>query len=143
MTTKEYLLQISRLNRVVENKFEEIKQLRDLSQSVRAIDNTKEKVDKTPNFDKIGTAVAKIDELEQNLDALIDEYVDKKNLIISQIDSMEDEMFYTVLFSRYVEKKTFEMIATETSYCYRQITRIHGNALKEFEKEYGETYLDL
>lgn len=141
MTTKEYLSQISRLNRVVENKFEEIKQLRELSQSVKSIDNTRERVDTTPNFDKIGTAVSKIDELERDLDTMIDEYVNKKNKIIMQIDSMEDETLYTILFSRYVEKKTFEKIATETSYCYRQITRLHGKALREFEKKYGETYL--
>jgi hypothetical protein len=55
---------------------------------------------------------------------------------------MEDETLYTILFSRYVEKKTFEKIATETSYCYRQITRLHGKALREFEKKYGETYLE-
>lgn len=142
MTTKEYLSQISRLNRVVENKFEEIRQLRELSQSVKSIDNTKERVDSTPNFDKIGTAVAKIDELERDLDELIDGYVDKKKLIISQIDGMEDETSYTILFSRYVEKKTFEVIATEMTYCYRQVTRLHGRALKEFEKKYGETYLN-
>ena len=142
MTTKEYLSQISRLNRVMENKFEEIKQLRELSQSVKSIDNTRERVDTTPNFDKIGTAVSKIDELERDLDTMIDEYVNKKNKIIMQIDSMEDETLYTILFSRYVEKKTFEKIATETSYCYRQITRLHGKALREFEKKYGETYLE-
>ena len=142
MTTKEYLSQIGRLNRVVENKFEEIKQLRELSQSVKSIDNTRERVDTTPNFDKIGTAVSKIDELERDLDTMIDEYVNKKNKIIMQIDGMEDETLYTILFSRYVEKKTFEKIATETSYCYRQITRLHGKALREFEKKYGETYLE-
>ena len=142
MTTKEYLSQISRLNRVIENKIVEIKQLKELYYGVKSATTAEERVQTSPDYDKIGTAYAKIDELERNLDESIDYYVDKKNEIIKQIDSMEDETLYTILFSRYIEKKTFEKIATETTYCYRQITRLHGKALNEFEKKFGYLYLD-
>ena len=105
MTTKEYLSQISRLNRVMENKFEEIKQLRELSQSVKSIDNTRERVDTTPNFDKIGTAVSKIDELERDLDTMIDEYVNKKNKIIMQIDSMKTRHYIQFCFQDMLRRR--------------------------------------
>ena len=82
MDTKQYLSQISRLNRQIQNKLSEISQLRDLSMGIRAISN-EERVQTTPNFDKIGTSIAKIDEMERNLDKMIDEYVEKKNVIIS------------------------------------------------------------
>lgn len=85
MTTKEYLGQISRLNRMINNKLVEIQQLRELVCSISSINN-EERVQTTPNFDKIGAKFAKIDELERNLDAIIDNYVDKKNVIINQID---------------------------------------------------------
>lgn len=142
MDTKQYLSQISRLNRQIQNKLSEISQLRDLSMGIRAISN-EERVQTTPNFDKIGTSIAKIDEMERNLDKMIDEYVEKKNVIISQIDSMEDEVIYNILFARYIEKKTFEKIATEMTYSFRQITRLHGKALIEFEKKYGNQYKNL
>ena len=142
METKKYLSQISRLNRTIQNKLSEISQLRELSFGIKAIVN-EERVQTTPNFDKIGTSIAKIDELERNLDKMIDEYVDKKKKIISQIDSMEDEVIYNILFSRYIERKTFEKIATEMNYSFRQITRLHGKALSEFEKKYGSQYKDL
>lgn len=142
MTTKEYLSQISRLNRVIENKLVELRQLKELSYGIPGTRTSEEKVQTTPNHDKIGTAYAKIDELERNLDKAIDQYVNKKNEIIKQIDSMEDETLYTILFSRYIEKKTFEQIATEVNYSYRQVTRLHGKALNEFEKKYGQTYLN-
>ena len=139
MDTKQYLQQISRLDRMINNKLAEISQLRELAMSVSAVKN-EERVQTTPNFDKIGTAYCKIEEMEEKLDKLIDEFVDKKNLIISQIDEIENETYYEILFARYIEKKTFEKIADEMTYSWRQIIRLHGRALQEFEKKYGNTY---
>lgn len=141
MTTKEYLSQISRLDRMIKNKLTELSQLKELLCGLSAIPN-EEKVQATPNFDKIGTAYCKIEEMEENIDKLIDEYVDKKNEIIAQIDSMEDETHYNILFSRYIEKKTFEKIATDMHYSFRNTTRLHGKALQAFEKKYGELYIE-
>ncbi len=140
MKTKDYLSQVSRLNKMINNKLSEIHQLRELSVSISAIGND-ERVQTSPNFDKIGTAIAKIDELENNLDKMIDEYLVKRERIIAQIDTMEEENVYQILFSRYIEKKTFEKIATEMEYSWRQIVRLHGKALQQFEKKYGEEYL--
>ena len=140
MTTKEYLCQISRLDRMIQNKLAEISQLRELAMSVSAVKN-EERVQTTPNFDKIGTAYCKIEEMEEKLDNLIDEFVDKKNLIISQIDEIENETYYEILFARYIEKKTFEKIADEMNYSFRNTTRLHGRALREFEMKFGKTYL--
>lgn len=141
MTTKEYLGQISRLNRMINNKLTEIAQLKDMAVSISATQSG-ERVQTTPNFDKIGTKYAKIDEMERKIDGMVDELVDKKEKIIQQIDSMEDENTYNILFARYIEKKTFEMIATEMKYSWRQVVRLHGTALKQFEKKYGEGYLN-
>lgn len=139
MDTKQYLGQISRLDRMINNKLAEISQLRELAMSVSAVKN-EERVQTTPNFDKIGTAYCKIEEMEEKLDKLIDEFVDKKNLIISQIDKIENETYYEILFARYIEKKTFEKIADEMTYSFRNVTRLHGRALQEFEKKYGNLY---
>ena len=140
MDTKQYLQQISRLDRMINNKLSEISQLRELTMSVSAVKN-EERVQTTPNFDKIGTAYCKIEEMEEKLDKLIDEFVDKKNLIISQIDKIENETYYEILFARYIEKKTFEKIADEMNYSFRNTTRLHGQALREFENKFGKTYL--
>lgn len=141
MTTKEYLGQISRLNRMINNKLTEIAQLKDMAASISA-PQSGERVQTTPNFDKIGTRYAKIDEMERKIDGMVDELVDKKEKIIQQIDSMEDENTYNILFARYIEKKTFEVIATEMKYSWRQVVRLHETALKQFEKKYGEGYLN-
>ena len=140
MDTKQYLRQISRLDKMIKNKIIELYQLKELYTSISAIKND-EIVQTTPNFDKIGTAYAKICEKEQELDEITDIYIDKKSIIISQIDQMDDETHYEILFSRYVERKTFEKIADEMSYSWRQIIRLHGIALKEFEKLHGNEYM--
>lgn len=139
MTTKDYLNQISRLNRMINNKLVEIQQLKEMSCSISAITNS-ERVQTSLSPDKIGSNIAKIDEMERNIDSMIDEYVDKKNLIISQIDSIENETYYNILFAKYVERKTFEKIADEMTYSWRQIVRLHGRALQEFERLYGDAY---
>lgn len=139
LETKQYLGQISRLDRMIKNKMTELSQYRDLIYGLSAVVN-EERVQKSPDFDKMTGKVAKVLKIESKIDELIDEYVDKKNLIISQIDSMENEIYYEILFARYIEKKTFEKIADEMMYSWRQIIRLHGKALQEFEKIYGKTY---
>ena len=140
MDTKQYLGQIGRLDRMIKNKMTELAQYKDLAYGLSSITN-EERVQTTPEFDKMSGKVAKIIEIEQKIDSLIDEYVDKKNLIISQIDKIENETYYEILFARYIEKKTFEKIADEMNYSFRNTTRIHGRALREFERKFGKTYL--
>jgi hypothetical protein len=139
MDTKEYLGQISRLDKMIKNKMTELAEFKELAYGLSAINN-EERVQSTPDFDKMSGKIAKIVDMENKIDSLIDEYVDKKNLIVSQIDSIENETYYEILFSRYIAKKTFEKIADEMSYSWRQIIRLHGRALQDFEKKYGETY---
>ena len=91
--------------------------------------------------DKIGNTLSKIDEMEREIDKMIDSYSDKRTHIIGQIDSMEDENSYDILFSRYIEKKTFEKIADTKNYSFRQIIRLHVIALKQFEEKYGSEYM--
>ena len=139
MDTKQYLGQISRLDRMIKNKMTELSQYKDLIYGLSGVVN-EERVQKSPDFDKMTGKVAKVLKIESKIDELIDEYVDKKNLIISQIDSIENETYYEILFARYIEKKTFEKIADEMMNAWRQIIRLHGKALQEFEKMYGKTY---
>ena len=140
MTTKDYLSQIGRLNRMINNKLIEIQQLRVMAVNVSAVSN-EEKVQSTPNFDKMGATFAKIEEMEEKLDSLIDDFIDKKNHIIAQIDGIDNELSYVILFSRYIERKSLEKIATELNYSYKSINRYHGAALKEFEEKYGKEYI--
>ena len=139
METKEYLQQIGRYDRLINNKLVELAQYRSMACSVSAVKND-ERVQSSPSHDTMDKIVSKIEQMENEIDMLVDRYIDNKRKIISQIDSMSDEMTYQILFSRYVEQKTFEKMAIEMNYCYKQIIRRHGKALQEFEQKWGNTY---
>lgn len=139
METKEYLQQIGRYDRLINNKLVELAQYRSMACSVSAVKNN-EKVQSSPSHDTMDKIVSKIEQMENEIDMLVDRYIDNKRIITSQIDSMSDEMTYQILFSRYVEQKTFEKMAIEMNYCYKQIIRRHGKALQEFEQKWGDTY---
>ena len=139
METKEYLQQIGRYDRLINNKLVELAQYRSMACSVSAVKNN-EKVQSSPSHDTMDKIVSKIEQMENEIDMLVDRYIDNKRIITSQIDSMSGEMTYQILFSRYVEQKTFEKMAIEMNYCYKQIIRRHGKALQEFEQKWGDTY---
>ncbi len=140
MTTKEYLQQIGKLNKMINNKMIELTQMKEMAYSIKAM-NTDEHVMSSSDPDRIGCAYVKIEEMEQKIDKMIDDYVDKKEKIITQIESIEDENLYDVLFLKYIAKKRFEDIAVEIEKSWRQTIRLHGAALKRFEEKYGNEYL--
>ena len=125
---------------MINNKLAEIYQLKTMVCSI-SVSMNEDKVQTSQGNDILGNSVAKIIDLENEINKAIDAYVNKKEQIISQIDSIQDIMEYQVLFSRYIEFKTFEQIAVDNNYSVRQILRIHGNALVEFEKKFGQEYL--
>lgn len=145
-TTEEYLNQISRLNKTIDNKLIELAQLKELAYGITSI-SVGEKVQSSTSYDKIGDVCAKIDKMEREIDKVVDTYVDTKNQIIRQIESIDKEIYYEILFLRYIKhsknnkRYSFEEIAVEINYSYRNTTRLHKFALKEFEKKFGKEYL--
>lgn len=64
MTTKTYLEQIERLDRMIQNKLSEISQLKHIAMSI-TIEPKEVNVQVSSDKDKIGTAIAKIIDLEK------------------------------------------------------------------------------
>lgn len=140
MTTKEYLSQIERLDRMIQNKLSEISQLKHIATSI-TIAPKEVNVQVSNDKDKMGNAVTKLIDLEKETDKLVDDYIDKRKRIIEQIDSIHDTNMYHVLSERYISRKDLSVIAVEMGYSFKQVCRIHGNALSEFERLYGNEYL--
>ena len=136
MDTKQYLQQIERLDKMIQNKLSEIYQLKTMACSV-TVSNEKERVQTSYDNDRLGSTVAKIVDLEKETDMLVDRFIDKRSHIISQIDGLDNIDYYHVLSMRYVARNTFEEIAKKTNWSIRKVFSIHGEALKEFERLYG------
>lgn len=140
MTTKNYLEQIERLDRMIQNKLSEIEQLKHIATSI-TIAPKEVNVQVSSDKDRMGSAVAKLIDLEKETDRLVDEYIDKRKRIIEQIDSIKDTNMYHILSEKYISRKGLSVIAVEMGYSFKQVCRIHGNALAEFERLYGREYL--
>lgn len=140
MDTKRYLGQIERLDRMIQNKLSEINQLKHIATSIT---NAPKEVNVQVSSDKdrMGSAIAKLLDLEKEADRIVNDYIDKRKRIIEQIDSIEDTNMYHVLSERYIMRKDLSVIAVEMGYSFKQVCRIHGNALMEFERLYGKGYL--
>lgn len=142
MDTKQYLSQIERLDKMIQNKLSEIYQLKTMACSI-TVSNENDRVQTSSDKDRLGSVVTKIVDLEKETDKLVDSFIDKRSHIISQIDELDNIDYYHVLSMRYVARNTFEEIASKTSWSIRKVFSIHGEALKEFERLYGTEYLKI
>lgn len=131
--TKQYLNQINRLELQIKNKLEEIHRLRLMSDGVGGISDG-EKVQTSGNKDKMSVIVSKIVDMEREVDSMID----KRCLIIEQIEKIENSTYYDILTQIYVLQKDLKVIAYEKKRSYRQIQRLKGNAIEEFERLYSK-----
>ena len=141
MDTKRYLEQIHRLDKQIQNKLSEIYQLKTMACSV-SVSNDSERVQTSVRNDKLEKVVAKIVDMERETDSLVDTFIEKRNHIINQIDKIENTDYYHILSMRYVGNNTFEEIAKNTNWSIRKVFSLHGKALQEFERLYGNEYLE-
>jgi hypothetical protein len=126
---------------MIQNKLSEIYQLKTMACSV-TVSNEGERVQTSSDKDRLGSTVAKIVDLEKETDRLVDAFVSSRSHIIEQIDGIDDINYYNILSMRYVGKCTFEEIASKTNWSIRKVFLLHGKALQEFERLYGNEYLE-
>lgn len=142
MEVKRYLSQINTYNRKIQNKLSEIYQLKLMVYGISTSGSDGDRVKSSSDQDKLGASVAKIIDLERETDALVDKYIDARNTIIKQVDSISDidSTLYHILAQRYISNKTFEDIADDLGYSVRQTLRLHVVALELFKKQYGDSF---
>lgn len=134
MKAKEYLQQLQRLDTMINQKIKELGDLRLMSQSVGGIDYSKERVQSSPSGDApFVKPVLRMIELEQEINAEIDRFVDAKHEIINQIQALQNPKHIDILYKHYVEFKRLEIVAVEMNFTYQYIVELHGTALKEFQ----------
>lgn len=76
---------------------------------------------------------ARLDELLRELEAEKEMQMVTYREIRQQIGMVPDTIEQEILSRRYLIGQSWEKIAVEMGYSYRNITRVHGYALKHFE----------
>ena len=140
MTTKQYLGQINRLDKAIDNKLEEIDRLREMATSI-SISADPNKVQTSGEQDKLGEAIAKIVDLERETYELVQRYIFIRTKIINQIDELAETEDYELVYKYFVNLNTKKGIAQEMHWSEKTIERKLDIAMRRFETRFGKKYL--
>ena len=132
MTAKEYLGQAYRLDQRINSKLEQVLSLRGLTTKATAT------MSDMPgggsrNVYKMQDIIAKIVDLEDDINRDIDALVDLKREMVSVIKAVENPEYQTLLELRYLCFKSWEQIAVAMGYGVRHVYKLHNSALETFE----------
>nr|DAO38169.1 MAG TPA: Protein of unknown function (DUF1492) [Bacteriophage sp.] len=139
MNTREYLNQIQRYDRAIHNKYIEIEQLKTHATGLSSF-SYGERVQTSGNKDRTGDLIAEIVDLQREIQDITDEYLKKKTEVIRTIDSVRNPLQYDVLFKRYIEGKSLDIIADEVGYSYQRTKELHLCAIETVRRIKGFEY---
>ena len=128
MTVKEYLGQAYRLDQRINSKLEQLESLNGLATKCTS---TLTGMPKNPSrsTSMMADAVAKIVDLQAEINSDIDLLVDLKCEMVRVIKNVEHAEYQTLLELRYLCFKTWEQIAVDMNYSIDNVYRIHRKAL--------------
>lgn len=128
MMVKEYLGQAYRLDQRINSKLEQLESLNGLATKCTS---TLTGMPKNPNrsTSMVADAVAKIVDLQIEINRDIDLLVDLKCDMVRIIKSVDNAEYQTLLELRYLCFKTWEQIAVDMNYCIDNVYRIHRKAI--------------
>lgn len=136
MKAKDYLLQISKIDRIIENKLYEVERWKEIATGT-SISTEGEKVQSSGNKQKMAEAVCRYIQIENEVTADIDNLVNLKQDIISLIEQLSTDE-YDVLHKIYIQGMTFKEVAISKDKSYSAITTIHGRALASLQRLMNE-----
>nr|DAD69054.1 MAG TPA: Protein of unknown function DUF722 [Siphoviridae sp. ctFiA6] len=132
MTAKEYLRQLKTLDNMINAKLLEKERVRTMGEKVTT--SFLEKVQGGEAGDKISDVAIKLTELEDEILADIDNLIDLRNKASIMIDKLDNEKHKIVLSLYYLADMSFLDMSKALNKDCRGLRRLHGRALKNFEK---------
>ena len=132
-TAKEFLQQIEKADLIIKNKSVELYQLKCLVTSTTAPLRA-DPVQSSGTSDKVGRITSKMIDLQNEINELIDQYIDDKQSRIEIIEQVKDPVQYKILHMRYVQYKKLSDIAKELHFSETWVAKIHGRGLYEVQK---------
>ena len=127
MTAKEYLGQAYSIDKQINAKIEQVISLKELT--LKASSALSDMPKGSRNVHSKENIIAKMMDLENEINADIDRLVTLKKEILMIIKSIDRAEYQTLLEMRYLCFKSWEKIAVEMGYSIQHIFRIHKKAL--------------
>ena len=136
MTAKEYLAQAYRLDQRINSKLEQVASLNELATKCTS---TLTGMPHNPNrgTSTMADAIAKIVDLQAEINRDIDRLVDLKRDMVRAIKAVDNTEYQTLLEKRYLCFMSWEQIAVDMNYSLQHTFRLHDNALKKITVSEG------
>ena len=128
MSTKDYLSQAYRIDQRINSKLAQVMSLRDLLGKATGTLSGAPKA-ATPNPHTMEDTIAKMVDLENEINEDIDALVDLKTKIMRRIKRVENTEYQTILELRYLCFKRWEEIAVEMNSSLQHLYRLHEKAV--------------
>ena len=128
MTAKEYLMQAKFLDMRINSKIQQVEALNDLATSASSVLTG---MPRNPNkaTSKMADAVAKIVDLQAEINRDIDELVDLKKEISSTIKAVPSPELQTLLEKRYLRFPSWALITVDKDNRMNHLYKLHNQAL--------------
>lgn len=129
MTAKEYLNQAYWLDRRIDSKLEQLSALKDMATKTTSI-MSDDVVSHTRNVHSMQDVIAKIIDMQAEINADIDRLVDLKRDIMQVVKTVDDPELQTLLELCYLCFKDWPDIACEMHCSESNVYKVHSRALQ-------------
>ena len=131
MKAKDYLQQVVKLDKLIQNKIIEKEQWKSVATTTTSHSDG-DRVQTSGKKDKMADAVCRYVEIEKEIDQCIDRLVDTKNDIIKTIEKL-NATEYDLLHKMYIQMIPLDQVAILCDKSYSWATAVHGRALKNLQ----------
>lgn len=133
MSSKFYLSQTYRLDQRINSKLEQVEALNELATKCTA---TLSGMPRSPNraTDTMADAVAKLIDLQTEINNDVDALVELKRDIVALIKRVNDTELQTILEKRYLCFMPWEQIAVDLRYSIHHLYKLHNAALENCDR---------
>ena len=132
MKAKEYLQQIEKLDKLIENKIAEKEHWKSVATSTTTFSEG-DRVQSSGSKQKMADAVCRYLQMEEEINAAIDRLIDLRQEVISTIEQLPSVDEYDVLHKVYVQFLTLQEVGSLKDRSYSWATTIHGTGLKHLQ----------
>lgn len=133
MTAKERLQEIRKLDMAIDYKLQVVDGLRKGNLPCQVMERLG--AHGLGASDPTLSVVVKIDKLEREITAEIDELIDLKREVEKALRENLDSVEYSICYLRYFRYMTWEKIADELGYSRQWVTVLHGRALEKLNQK--------
>ena len=129
MTAKEYLRRIRDAESDLRSAEMDYQRARDDVMNLKAIEYDKDKISNS-HIGDLSDAIAALEKYAARVSEQWDRLIAMREEAKERIGEIADGRYREVLHRRYLQGESWEYIAVGMGYSFRQVTRLHGGALR-------------